>query len=80
VAVILATAGRINASPCNHYSGTVVADTVRTVTVTLSAAELAEQITDDEVRAVLKLWARYQISRGKTLGQLVGKTIFPDIP
>jgi hypothetical protein len=80
MAVILQSAVRRNPNPCMHFLATLVADGARSVDVEITTAELSDPITDDDLRSVLKVWARYQVSRGKNLGQLVGQTIFPTIP
>lgn len=79
MAVILQAATRERPLPCQHFLATV-ADGARSVQVRVTMADLLSPITDDEMQAVLKLWARYQIANGKTLGQLVGAPIFTVIP
>lgn len=79
MAVVLQSASRERPLPCQHFLATV-ADGARTVQVRITMQDLLGSITDEEVAAVLKLWARYQLANGKTLGQLAGGTIFSVIP
>lgn len=75
--VILQSATRKNAAPCQHFSVTLLVDgepKVFNVDFPLNGS-----ITDDEVRAVLKLWVRYQLLHGKLLSQMVGGVIFQEL-
>ena len=79
MAVILQSATRTNPAPCMHFGVTLAIDGGRTVTLEVQADELSEPITDDDMRAALKCWARYQRSKGKTLAQMVGGVVFGEI-
>jgi hypothetical protein len=81
MAVVLTSATRLNAAPCQHFTARVdIADLSRTIFVNVNVADLMDPMTDEEIAATLRLWARYQIAKGKTLAQLVGGTIFSVIP
>lgn len=81
MAVILTSATRQNPIPCQHFVARIdAADLGRTAFVQITPEDIAAPITDDDLVSALKLWARYQIARGKTLGQLVGGTIFSELP
>lgn len=81
MAVILTSATRENPLPCQHFVARVdAADLGRTAFVKITMADINAPITDDDLVSALKLWARYQIANGKTLGQLVGGTIFTVLP
>jgi hypothetical protein len=81
MAVVLTSATRQNPAPCQHFIARIdAADLSRTVFVSITVDELTGAISDDDFRAVLRVWARYHTSKGKTLGQLVGQTIFAEIP
>ena len=81
MAVVLTSATRQNPLPCQHFIARVDStDLGKTVFVPITMGDINAPITDDDLVAVLKLWARYQIASGKTLAQLVGGTIFSVIP
>lgn len=80
MAVVLTSAVRQNPSPCQHFLATITADGTRTVQVIVTMDDVLGPIGDDEIRALVKLWARYHTGRGKTLGSLVGQQIFAEIP
>lgn len=79
MSVILQSATRVSPAPCNHFSVTVNVDGAHAVTFQINGTDLSTPITDEEVTAVLKLWARYRISRGQSLASLIGGTIFPEV-
>lgn len=80
MAVVLTSATRVRPIPCQHFLATVTIDGGRTVQTEITMADLVGAMTDEELKAVLKLWARYEVANGKTLAQLVGGTIFSVIP
>lgn len=80
LAVVLESAARANPAPCDHFSVVINVDSARSVVVQIYRSDLPGPITDEEIAAMLKLWARYHTSRGISLTQLVGKTIFQEIP
>jgi hypothetical protein len=80
MAVVLQSATRVNPGSCDHFLLTVAGDGGRTVTVEMALGEVMNNpITDDEIRATLKLWARYHRAKGVSFATLVGKTIFGNI-
>lgn len=80
VALTLQSAVRANPAPCQHFVVTLNVDGVRTITVELAAGTLDDPVTDDDLQALLKLWGRYQRSKGKTLAQMIGGTLFAELP
>jgi hypothetical protein len=81
MAVILESATRRNAAPCMHFLVVLNADNgARTASVDITTDELNEPISDEDLRAVLKVWGKYQRAKGKTLAQMVGQSVIPDIP
>lgn len=80
MAVVLTSATRAHALPCAHFTAQVDIDGARSVVLTITVADLAGPISDDEIRTLLKLWARYQSANGKALAQLPGGTIFSVLP
>lgn len=79
MAVVLTSATKPGAGACNHRNTLVTIDGARTVTLQVTLSELDEPLTDDEMRATLKAWARYHRSRGVAVATLIGKTIFAEI-
>lgn len=81
MAVVLTSATRQNPLPCQHFIARVDStDLGRTVFVPITMADISVPLTDDDLVSVLKAWAKYQVASGKTLGQLVGGTIFTVLP
>lgn len=80
MAVVLTSGTRQNPPPCQHFSVVCTIDGSRTETLLVDVSSLSDPITDDEMTAVLRVWAKRQIQRGKTLAQLIGQTIFTDVP
>ena len=80
MAVILQSAARQNPAPCDHWSVTVNAENgLKVVTVSMTSAEVEEPVTDEDVRSLLKTWARYRRQvKGNSWAQLVGGVIFRD--
>lgn len=78
--VVLQSATRERAAPCKHYRLVVLVDGVpRNLNVHLDDFQVPTTVED--VEGTIKTWVRYHIlSKGKTLAQLVGQTIFEEIP
>lgn len=79
MAVTLQSATRAHAAPCVNYTVTVLVDGTPRV-FGVSANDLTDPLTADEAQTYLRLWARYQRAKGKTLAQMVGQTVIGDIP
>ena len=80
MAVLLQSAVRQGPPGCDHYAVTVnVENGLRVVTVAMTAAEASEPISDEDIKTVLKCWARYRRQvKGNTWASLVGGVIFRD--
>lgn len=80
MAVVLTSGARVNPAPCMHFDTVVTVDGGRTINIRIDANTLNDPVTDEEYETVMRIWGKYQRSRGKTLAQMVGGTIFPAIP
>ena len=80
MAIVLTSGTRVNNAPCMHFATVVTIDGSRTINVQIDANTLNDPMTDAEAETILRVWARYQRSQGKTLAQMVGGTIFPNLP
>jgi hypothetical protein len=79
VAITLTSATRVRPLPCNHFDLEVSVDgTPRHVFI--AVADLDPPVTEDEIQAYVRLWARYHRNKGVALNTLVGKAIIADIP
>jgi hypothetical protein len=80
MAVILQSAVRQGPPGCDHYAVTVnVENGLKLITVSMTSAEVEEPLTDEEVQATLKAWAKYRRQvKGNSWAQLLGGVIFRD--
>lgn len=76
--ILLQSATRIGAAPCVHFNAVLLVDGVQQ-TIAILSTEFESPITAEDKAAYLRLWARYQRSKGKTLAQMVGQTVVGDI-
>ncbi len=80
MAVVLTSGTRVNSAPCQHFSTVVTVDGGNTINILIDANTLTDPVTDEEYAAVMRVWGKYQRSKGKTLAQMVGGTIFAVLP
>lgn len=77
---VIVSITRVNPAPCDHYVTVIDEDGHGNVEIALTTAELDEPVTDDDRKAVARLWGKFQRMRGRTLVDMVGQQIFKEIP
>ena len=74
MAIQIVSASRINPSPCQHYAVVVDVDGAQR-TVRTSISQLQEAIEDASLEDLILSWAKYKLSKGAQLADLVGATV-----
>ena len=79
MAITISNIERVNPVPCKHWRIMLDRDGVQTIVVEMHESELTEALVLDDVKSVLKAWAKYQRSKGIMPQQMLGAAIFSGV-